>query len=135
MRKATASAYLDMSPSAFANEVARGRLPKPVSFGGSDHWYKPAIDDAIDLLVGNVRPDRIESYINYDVPRKRGPKPKEQRSDDDDRPFSVSALAERWSCSDGLVRKLIKTGELPSFRYGKLIRISAKDVVEFEARR
>jgi excisionase family DNA binding protein len=44
------------------------------------------------------------------------------------RAFSVKTLAARWSCSEGLVRKLIATGELKSFKYGNLIRIPAEAV-------
>lgn len=49
------------------------------------------------------------------------------------RNFSVKTLAERWDCSDGLVRKLIASGELRSFRYGNMIRISRDAVLEREA--
>lgn len=54
---------------------------------------------------------------------------------DDRRPFSVPQLAERWGCSDGLVRKLIRDGELQCFRPGALIRISAAEVEKFECRK
>jgi excisionase family DNA binding protein len=47
---------------------------------------------------------------------------------DDRRPFSVPQLAERWGCSQGLVRKLIRDGRLQCFRPGALIRISAAEV-------
>lgn len=43
------------------------------------------------------------------------------------RPFSVPQVAERWGCSEGLVRKLIRSGELACFRPGTLIRIAAAD--------
>jgi len=51
------------------------------------------------------------------------------------RAFSVRSLAERWQCSDGLVRSMIARGELRSFRYGNLIRITAEAVAEVEAKR
>lgn len=50
----------------------------------------------------------------------------------DDLPYSVARLAERWSCSEGLIRKLIKQGQLKSFRPGTLTRISAAEVARFE---
>ena len=37
---------------------------------------------------------------------------------DDRRPFSVPQLADRWGCSEGLVRKLIRSGDLQCFRPG-----------------
>ena len=49
------------------------------------------------------------------------------------RPFSVRQVAERWECSEGLVRKLIRSGALQCFRLGTLIRISAAEVERFES--
>lgn len=51
---------------------------------------------------------------------------------DDRRPLSVPQLAARWGCSEGLVRKLIRNGDLHCFRPGALIRISAAEVERFE---
>lgn len=50
----------------------------------------------------------------------------------DRRAFSVASLAERWTCSTSLVRKLIRNGQLQSFQYGKLIRITADEVDRYE---
>ncbi|HEY6814062.1 MAG TPA: helix-turn-helix domain-containing protein [Croceibacterium sp.] len=51
----------------------------------------------------------------------------------DSRPsYSVAQLAERWQCSEGLVRKIIGSGKLAAFRLGTLIRISAAEVDRFE---
>lgn len=49
--------------------------------------------------------------------------------------FSVRSLADRWGCSTGLIRNMIARGELRSFRYGNLIRITAEAVAEVEAKR
>lgn len=49
-------------------------------------------------------------------------------------PFSVRSLADRWNCSEGSVRRLVRSGELPSFNIGGLIRIAASDVWRFECR-
>lgn len=47
--------------------------------------------------------------------------------------YTVSTLAAEWECSEGLIRKLIKSGELRCFRPGGvLIRISAEEVRRFE---
>lgn len=48
------------------------------------------------------------------------------------RPFTVPTLAERWECSEGLIRKMIERGELHSFRIGVLIRIPADEVARIE---
>lgn len=48
------------------------------------------------------------------------------------KPFSVPNLADRWECSEGLVRKMIERGELRSFRIGALIRIPADEVERVE---
>lgn len=50
----------------------------------------------------------------------------------DVRPYSIAQLAERWGCSDSMIRKLINLGELQSFRIGALIRISAAEVERYE---
>lgn len=52
MKRATAAAYCDLSESAFIGEVAAGRLPAPVDFGGRDHWFRPALDKALAAIAG-----------------------------------------------------------------------------------
>lgn len=47
-------------------------------------------------------------------------------------PYSIEQLAERWDCGEGLIRKLVTEGRLPSFRIGTLIRIPAVEVDRFE---
>ena len=49
-------------------------------------------------------------------------------------PFSVRALAKRWSCSEGAVRSLIRHGSLRHFRVGELIRVRAEEVESYECR-
>lgn len=52
-----------------------------------------------------------------------------------ERPFTVARLAEHWQVSDTFVYDEIKAGRLEAFRLGgKLIRVSAKAVVEYEDR-
>lgn len=50
-------------------------------------------------------------------------------------PFSVRSLAERWSCSESVIRTLIRNGTLSHFRVGDLIRIPSEDVRRFECRK
>lgn len=47
-------------------------------------------------------------------------------------PFTVRSLAERWHCSEGVVRKAIDDGRLNPFRIGVLIRIPVAEVERFE---
>jgi hypothetical protein len=54
MKTDTAARYCDLSRSAFLGEVARGRLPHPVPFGGRDHWHRPALDAALANIAGQV---------------------------------------------------------------------------------
>ena len=53
-------------------------------------------------------------------------------ADNDNRPFSSEELAERWGVSAQHIRDLIGKGELRHFRVGRLIRIPATVVREFE---
>lgn len=52
MTRKTASAYLDMSEAAFEREIIAGRLPHGVLFGGRSHWYKTALDKALEAIAG-----------------------------------------------------------------------------------
>jgi excisionase family DNA binding protein len=49
-----------------------------------------------------------------------------------DKPYSPDDLAKRWQCSSQQIRDLVKRGELPHFRLGRLIRIPAAAVDAFE---
>lgn len=48
------------------------------------------------------------------------------------RAYTVASLAEAWECSEGVIRKMVATGELGCFRLGTLIRIPAEEVRRFE---
>lgn len=51
MKRKTACEYLDMSEGSFEKEILAGRFPSAIKVGGRDHWYKEAIDAAIDRMV------------------------------------------------------------------------------------
>lgn len=53
MKRKTAAEYVDMSESAFENEVAQGRLPAPIILGGRDHWCQRSLDRALGMLTGD----------------------------------------------------------------------------------
>lgn len=47
-------------------------------------------------------------------------------------PFTPETLAERWGVTANAIRKKCSSGELAHFRFGKLYRIPANVVEEFE---
>jgi excisionase family DNA binding protein len=48
-------------------------------------------------------------------------------------PLSVTALAERWRCSEGTIRNMIRKGQLGCFRVGMLVRIPVVEVRRLES--
>lgn len=46
--------------------------------------------------------------------------------------YSVAQLSKRWGVSDGHLYHLIKSGDLPSFKIGTLIRVKAEEVERIE---
>jgi excisionase family DNA binding protein len=50
------------------------------------------------------------------------------------RPYTPQSLADQWGCSPEKVRRMLHDGTLASFRIGKLIRIPAAAVEEYECR-
>lgn len=57
MKRATAAAYCDLTAAEFEREVASGRLPLPIMLGSSEHWSSVAIDEHLNRLTGDSRPD------------------------------------------------------------------------------
>lgn len=50
-----------------------------------------------------------------------------------EKPYTPKALAERWECSEDMVRRCIREGKLRAFKLGgKLWRIPAEEVGRFE---
>jgi len=47
-------------------------------------------------------------------------------------PYSIRTLSERWDCHPDVVRRLVKSGALQSFRVGALIRIAWSEVERYE---
>lgn len=47
--------------------------------------------------------------------------------------YTPDELAERWGCSGNHIRAMIRKGTLPAFRLGKLYRVPASVVEEYEA--
>ena len=54
MVRKNALAYLDLSEAAFEREIASGRIPDGVMFGGKPHWYKAALDKALAVIAGEA---------------------------------------------------------------------------------
>lgn len=57
MRRALAAKYCDLTVPQFEGEVADGRLPVPVTLGGSEHWSKVQLDRALAVLSGEAAND------------------------------------------------------------------------------
>lgn len=53
---------------------------------------------------------------------------------DSRRPYTPATLAKRWECSTALVYDLLNAGTLSGFRLGKLWRIPADVVDDYEAK-
>ncbi len=86
--------------------------------------------DAESLDETTSRPSHSPSYpvpyTSSDPAHARSGEPK---------PYSVRTLAERWGCSQGAVRQLIRSGEVASFTIGKLVRIPNCEVERYECQR
>ncbi|MFN8681246.1 helix-turn-helix domain-containing protein [Paracoccus sp. P2] len=48
------------------------------------------------------------------------------------RPYTPDMLAERWGVSGETVRHLIRSGKLPAFRVGRMLRITHDTVEAYE---
>lgn len=64
-----------------------------------------------------------------------GPRGQVRLTPSSEPPFTIRTLAQRWGCSEGAVRSVIRNGELGHFRVGDLIRVPAEEVRGFECRR
>lgn len=62
MRRQTAIAYLDLSEPEFEREIAAGRIPDGVLFGGKPRWYRAALDKALEVLNGDVVDDHLRRF-------------------------------------------------------------------------
>lgn len=48
------------------------------------------------------------------------------------RPWTPDMLADRWGCSGETVRQLIRSGQLPAFRVGRMLRVKHETVEAYE---
>ncbi len=46
--------------------------------------------------------------------------------------WTIKQLADRWQCSEKKVRRVIDEGDLVVHRFGRLIRVSLGDAINFE---
>lgn len=70
MVRKTALEYLDVGETAFEREIAAGRLPDGVMFGGRMHWRKTALDKALAVIAGEAAQDHLTRFEE----RRRGNK-------------------------------------------------------------
>ncbi len=47
---------------------------------------------------------------------------------------TAEAVAEEWGTSPGFVRLLVRRGELPAYRLGRLVKLKQEDVDAYLAR-
>lgn len=149
MKKKTAAAYCDLSVGAFEREIVNGKLPASFMLGGREHWHRPAIDAALDRINGGPverEPEYLREWREkYGQPIEEMPEhrrklrerfqPKAEPTavrQETPPAYSARTLAERWGCSQGLVRKMVKEGKLATIPFG-LLRISAAEVARYEA--
>lgn len=118
-----AARYVGVGVTLFDEMVADGRMPKPKRVNSRVLWDRFALDIAFTDLPGE-EDNKIDALF-----RSRGTAtPAEPRA------FTPATLAKRWACSERHVRNMIDRGELPSFRFGTLIRVRLDDVQAYEAR-
>ncbi|WP_185999972.1 hypothetical protein [Novosphingobium lindaniclasticum] len=60
--------YLDVGETAFEREIAAGRIPEGIMFGGKPHWRRDALDKALAIISGELVTDHIARFEE----RRRG---------------------------------------------------------------
>lgn len=144
MRRSLAASYCDLSVPEFVREVAAGRLPSPIKLGRGDRWIRRMLDDAFEALHTPHVEDWLKSLNLNSVKQSAdltGRRARGQPIDPGEatealaetRAFTIAKLASHWKCSDSKVRTLVQSGQLSSFRVGKLIRITPDAVRAYEA--
>lgn len=117
-----AARYVGLDPTAFDDLLRHGKLPGPRQVGPALIWDRQELDTAFALFppatvpkVKRVMPSaEFEGHPNV---------------------YTPDTLAARWGCSGQHVRNMIRRGDLEAWKLqGKLLRISVKTVVAFEAR-
>ncbi|WP_324695422.1 hypothetical protein [Novosphingobium sp. RL4] len=68
MGRKTAMEYLDVGETAFEREIAAGRIPEGIMFGGKPHWRRDALDKALAVISGEMVTDHIARFEE----RRRG---------------------------------------------------------------
>ncbi|WP_090737635.1 helix-turn-helix domain-containing protein [Paracoccus homiensis] len=58
--------------------------------------------------------------------------PSHRRGNSMGRPYTPDMLADRWGCSAETVRAMIRNGELPAFRVGRMMRVTQQTVEDYE---
>lgn len=57
MKRGTAAAYCDLTPTEFDREVTAGKLPLPIALGNHEHWSRVQLDEYIANLAGEGAAD------------------------------------------------------------------------------
>ena len=64
MKRATAARYLELSVTKFEQEIAAGRLPEPIMLGGTEHWSRAKINQALERLHSGADDWRTRLGLN-----------------------------------------------------------------------
>lgn len=154
-----AARYVGISTSTFDKLAHKGKMPQPFRIRSRTIWDLRKLDAAFDLLSGPE--EEIDSFADWDPPPAKSGRqswkekveahastvqvPKDARpgslgrskpsSDYPGHPniYTADSLAERWTCSAGHIRNLIRQGRLHALeRMGKMTRITPAAVIAFE---
>ena len=71
LKRQTLARYLDISTTTLDKEVAAGRLPEPVMFGGNKHWRKSDVDRMIDGTARTIDEARRQFEENLERVRNK----------------------------------------------------------------
>lgn len=155
-----AARYVGVSVTKLDQMVDEGQMPEPFRIGSRVIYDLKKLDAAFDALSGPI--DEIDSFSDWDTTPEPPPAPVLRKSAakqsgtaagkmdakrglrSDPMPskeypghpnvYSPETLADRWTCSAGHVRKMVKSGDLQAFSSGKLIRITPAVVIAYEDR-
>ena len=72
LKRPTLAKYLEVSLPSLEKELAAGRLPRPIMFGGTLHWRKTDVDEAISVRALDPAADARKQFEeNLDKLRSR----------------------------------------------------------------
>lgn len=139
MKRETAAAYLDVSTDRL-DDLRRSGLISYVGHG-IKLFDRKKIDAALDDLSGlrGARNVRLIPEGKLDPgpqlePRVRKPSGAQPNSGDPPAFLTVDEVAARWEVNHQVVRRLVRSRKLKSFKVGRLDRIPEPALIDYEER-